>query len=87
MFEWMTGAIDQMVTLARAVAGLVAVVSIIVVWFQTKALIPVLAAILLAGIALWAVSEAGFATLQRWISQDTAGVVVVSEIGLGVDVE
>jgi hypothetical protein len=54
------------------------------VWYQTKALIPVLTAVLVAGVALWAVSPAGITTLEQWISEDTAGVIVVVELSRGL---
>jgi hypothetical protein len=84
MIEWAQGTVDQLVTLARAFTVLVAILSIIMVWYQTKALIPVLTAVLVAGVALWAVSPAGIETLKRWISEDTAGVIVVVELGRGL---
>ena len=70
MLEWLTTITNEGIALARVVVVLIAIVSIATVWYRTKALIPVLGAILVAGIALWAVSPAGIATIEDWIGQD-----------------
>jgi hypothetical protein len=80
MFDWLEGLVADATDLAQNFAVLVAIASIIMVWYKTKALVPVLAAVLLAGIALWAVSDTGTQTLTNWIGDSTTGAIVVVDL-------
>ena len=88
MLDWLTGLTNEGIALARIVIILVAIVSVIITYYKTQALVPVLGAALVAGIAIWAVSPAGITQLENWIGQDTAAgpsnsIVVVLDDGGG----
>ncbi|MDH3369073.1 MAG: hypothetical protein OEO17_14630 [Gemmatimonadota bacterium] len=77
MLDWLTGLTNEGITLMRLIVVLIAIVSIATVWYKTQALVPVLGAILVSGIAIWAVSPAGITQLEQWIGSDTAAAFVV----------
>ncbi len=70
MLDFLNNMAGDAIGLARTVAVLIAVVTVGAVWMSTRALIPVLASILLAAIALFAISPQGVAWLQQRISDD-----------------
>lgn len=71
MLDWLTDLTRDGIALARLVIVLIAIVSIASVWFRTKALVPVLGAVLLAGVAIWATSGPGIAQVEEWIRDET----------------
>ena len=85
MLDWLTGITNDGIALARIVVILVAIVSVIITYYKTQALVPVLGAALVAGIAIWAVSPAGITQLENWIGSDAtaagepANVLVLDE--------
>jgi hypothetical protein len=81
MIEAFTSLANEAITLARLVGTLVAIVSVLAVWWMTRALIPVIGACLVAGIALFAISPAGMATLEGWIASDVGDTT--AEEGFG----
>lgn len=71
MIDWASGFVNDGITLLRLVAIAVAIYAILKVWYLTQAFIPTLGAILLSGIALWAISAPGFAWLEQRIAEDS----------------
>ena len=85
MLDWISTLTTEAIGLARLVIVLVAIISVIMTYYKTQALVPVIGAALVAGIAIWAVSPAGIARLEEWIKQDTASapvVVVIEDPGV-----
>lgn len=77
MLDWLTSIANEGIALARVIVILVAIVSVIITYYKTQALVPVVAAAFVAGIAVWAVSDAGIAQLENWIGSDatTSGAI------------
>lgn len=71
MIDWASSLVNDGITLLRLVAIAVAIYAILKVWYLTQAFIPTLGAILLSGIALWAISPVGFAWLEQRIAEDS----------------
>lgn len=71
MIDWASSLVNDGITLLRLIAIAVAILGIVKVWYLTQAFIPTLGAILLSGIALWAISPIGFAWLERRIAEDS----------------
>jgi uncharacterized membrane protein YesL len=74
MIEFADSLIDSGLALARAAMVLIAVVTVAGVWWRTKALIPVVSAVIVAAIALWATSPAGVSWLKDRIESDTVSL-------------
>lgn len=86
MVDFLTGLSGEVLTLVRAVLLVGAVFVIGSTWFRTKALIPTLGSLLVAGVVLWSTSDAGLARLQTWIGQDAAyGPALDTQLLAGVD--
>lgn len=73
MLDWLNGIIVEGQSLLRLAVILVAIYAVIATYARTRALVPVLSAVLVAGVAIWAVSPAGLAQLENWIGSDAAG--------------
>ena len=71
---------------AESSSSLVAIFGVISTYWLTKALVPVLSALLVAGIAIWAVSPAGLSTLEGWIGNETAAPPVLEQPSI-IDVD
>lgn len=86
MLDWLTTLTNEGIALARIVIILVAIVSVIITYYRTQALVPVLGSVLVAGIAIWAVSPAGITQLENWIGQDANDAApAVVDVGFIVD--
>lgn len=81
MLEFLTELANDAIGLARTVAMLIAVGSVVLVWISTRALVPVLAAILMAAIALFAISPAGLGWLQDRVAEDAERIVESAPAG------
>lgn len=53
VIEWLGSKIQEVQTLVQAALGVAAILSIGWVWWKTKALVPTLGALILAGVVLW----------------------------------
>ena len=78
MLDWLTNISNDGIALARVVVILVAIISVIITYYKTQALVPVLGAALVAGIAIWAVSPAGLTQLENWIGSDANASAPIS---------
>ncbi|HEX9766470.1 MAG TPA: hypothetical protein VGA36_06880 [Nitriliruptorales bacterium] len=74
MLDFMETLTADAIGLARTVVVLIAIVSVSSVWWRTRALVPVLGSILVAGIALWAVSPGGLSWVQERVGDDSSRV-------------
>ena len=80
MIEWMNDLVAEGIALGRIVIVLVAIMSVIITFYRTQALVPVLSAVFVAGVAIWAVSPAGLAQLETWVGEDTSAAFSVTEL-------
>lgn len=78
MIEFTEALIATGMSLARATIVLIAVVTVASVWWRTKALVPVVSALLVAAIVLWGTSPAGVEWLKERITRDTATLGAVT---------
>ena len=85
MLDWITNLTQEVITLARIVIVLVAIVSVIITYYRTQALVPVVSAALVAGIAIWAVSPTGLTQLESWIGDDAVDGVPGRVVGMAED--
>lgn len=85
MLDWLTNISNDGIALARVVVILVAIISVIITYYKTQALVPVLGAVLVAGVAIWAVSPAGLTQLENWIGSDAnAGAMAPAPVVLEI---
>ena len=75
MLDWLTAMTTEATALMRGVVVLIAIATIAIVWYQTKALVPVLSSVLVAAVALWAVSPAGITQIEQWIGNDSTRAI------------
>lgn len=87
MLDWLTNISNEGIALARVVVILVAIISVIITYYKTQALVPVLGAALVAGIAIWAVSPAGLTQLENWIGSDATATAPVSPAPVVVEAD
>ncbi len=57
MLEWLNGLVNEGQAVTKNVVVLVAMFTIGMTWFRTRALVPVIGACILAGIALFAINN------------------------------
>jgi hypothetical protein len=67
---WVMDLINDLTNLARAGLVVLALIAIGKVWWETKALVPVLGAILMSGVVIWATSPAGIQWLKDRTKQE-----------------
>jgi hypothetical protein len=94
VLNWFNNLVNQGTDLARAAIYLLAIVSVGIVWAQKKAVVPVIATIIVAGIVIWAVSRAGQDNLRDKVGTDAGNAAPVLQLpapvpgpGPGVRVE
>jgi hypothetical protein len=78
VLNWFNNLVNQGTDLARAAIYLLAIVSVGIVWAQKKAVVPVLATIIVAGIVIWAVSRAGQDNLRDKVGTDANSAPVLT---------
>lgn len=70
MIEFLSGMISDVETVIIAAIGAAAAAYVASVWWRTKALVPTLTAIVMAGVVVWAAGNVEF--LEQQIEADTA---------------
>lgn len=71
MFEWLNGIVTDGIDLGRNILLLIVIGIICIVLAKTKALIPVVGAVLLGAIVLFGASDTGLTFLQSKIGEET----------------
>ncbi len=69
--DWAQGKIADVQELVIVMVALLAVVAVVSTWWTSKALVPTLTAMLLAGLVLWAVANVGW--LQDRVGEEIGG--------------
>lgn len=67
--EWLNGLVDEGQAVTKNVVVLVAMFTIGMTWFRTRALVPVVGACILAGIALFAINNSDW--FEQKIGEET----------------
>ncbi|MGH9148787.1 MAG: hypothetical protein ACRD0F_00390 [Acidimicrobiales bacterium] len=78
MLIWVQGKLAEIESLIKVAVGVMAMVYIGSVWWKTKALVPTLTALVLAGGVFWGVSN--IAWLRDMVGRETNGVPVAPRI-------
>lgn len=69
MIEFLNGMIDNFATVIKAAIAAAASVYVAAVWWKTKALVPTVTAVVMAGVVVWATANVDF--LEARVEQDT----------------
>ena len=69
MIDFLTQMIDQFGTVIRAAIAVAASVYVAAIWWKTKALVPTITAVVMAGVVVWATANVAF--LQDQVQQDS----------------
>lgn len=85
MLDWLTTLTNDGITLLRLLVVAVAIFAVVRTFYMTQALVPVLSTVLVAGIAIWAVSPAGITQLENWIGSDASAAPAIVDVGTGDD--
>lgn len=72
MIDWIADKLADIQQLILAAGVVLAIVYVLMTWWRTKALVPTLVALLLAGIVLWAVSNLDW--FKRKVGEETRGL-------------
>lgn len=72
MIEWVADKLADIQQLILAAGVVLAILYVLMTWWRTKALVPTLVALLLAGIVLWAVSNIDW--FKRKVGEETGSL-------------
>ena len=70
MTDFLTQMIDDVSTVITAAIAAAASIYVAAVWWRTKALVPTITAVVMAGVVVWATANVGF--LEDRVEQDTS---------------
>ena len=73
MFDWANGMIEDGIDFLQLFVLALCIVVVIMVMYRSRALVPVLGALLLAGIVIFGTSDSGLTWLSDIITEETSG--------------